>query len=146
LSLRGFQRDAPQGRLGSQKGWSGNEYIDGRAVVWTDGPSAAVIFHLLPGAFDHELEWEAHAYAPIAPVGVGLVMNGHRLAKMDVPVSFHTGVVRVPRSALRPGLNVLELEPSATAKPAEVEKTSLDQRHLGVLFDRIALRPATTAP
>jgi hypothetical protein len=51
--------------------------------------------------------------------------------------------VRVPRQHLRPGANVLELELSATAQPARVEKASGDDRQLGVLFDRIELRPVT---
>jgi len=136
----------PSHRQRLQNGWSGSEYIDGRTVVWTDGPAAAIVFHVLPGASDDELDWEARAYAPIAPIGVNLVMNGHRLGRMEVPADFRTGVVRVPRSALRPGVNVLELAPSATAQPSEVEKTSHDQRHLGILFDRMALRPATAGP
>jgi hypothetical protein len=136
----------PSQRSRLQNGWSGNEYIDGRAVAWTDGPSAAVVFRVLPGVSDHELEWEAHAYAPIAPIAVQLVVNGHGVGRVDVPAHFTKGVVRVPRSALRAGVNVLELEPSATAQPAKLEKTSLDERHLGMLFDRMTLRPATTSP
>jgi hypothetical protein len=136
----------PSQRRRLQHGWSGNEYIDGRAVVWTEGRSASVVFHVLPGASDDELDWEARAYAPIAPVSVTLALNGHRLGRVEVPADFRTGVMRVPRSALKAGVNVLEVEPSITAQPAKVEKTSLDERELGVLFDRVALRPLSTGP
>ena len=131
----------PDHRRRLQSGWSGNEYIDGRSVVWTDGPSAAVVFHVLPGASDGELDWEAHAYAPIAPVGVHLVMNGHRVGRIEVPANFRTGVAPIPRSALRAGVNVLELEPSATAEPAKVEQGSLESAP-----PRRHVRPDRAAP
>jgi hypothetical protein len=124
-------------------GWSGSETIEGRTAVWTDGPGAAVVFYLYPDASDYELDWTAHAYAPIAPNSVRLVMNGHRWGRMEVPADWSTGTVRVPRSVLKPGANVLELEPSRTAQPAKAEQGSRDERQLGVMFDRLALRPAT---
>jgi hypothetical protein len=130
----------PSGILGA--GWSGDE-VDGHTTYrWSDGRASEIRFSFVrPMASDARLTLVAHAFAPLAPLRVGLALDGVDLGTVVFGAAWERRSIRVPMARLAEGPHRLVATYPSTASPSSSEPGDLDRRDLALAFDEIRIEP-----
>jgi hypothetical protein len=134
----------PATRESLLEGFSHDEREGKRSYVWSDGPQSSMALDLAGVNVPHVVQIEARAYAPTVPQVVTLSIDGNEGGQFPLIADWQRAGVWLRAGQIRPGRNVLEFHYARTAKPAEAELGSQDQRALGVMFDRIVVWPLST--
>jgi hypothetical protein len=87
------------------------------------------------------LRFVATAFKDIAPLGVTVLVNGAAAGSLSVPARWSLVSLPLPPTALRDGLNTIDLHYQRTVRPRDVDPSSTDDRDLALMIDRFSLEP-----
>ncbi len=123
-------------------GFSGNETVKRRSVVWSDGDRARLCVHLSPLPMAYVLQLEGAAFWALAPLSVSVRVNDRQVGTLTFTERFTRQSLELAPGALVSGLNTVLLEFEATGRPVDFEHGSRDGRNLALLLDHVRLAPA----
>jgi hypothetical protein len=128
-----------EGRTFLTSGFSGDERIGDRTAAWSVGLKSRVTFSTDDRAQQQMLRFVAVAFRDLAPLPVSVVVNGAPAGVISVPARWSLISLPLPASALKDGINTIDLEYPRTVRPRDVDPSSQDDRELALMIDRIAI-------